>query len=630
MKRILSFVLILASLLLFTSCWSPIYVDTHPVQDDTYSLGENITPLRWKALHASNIYVGGLYVSGALDATGSFTTDNLTVRNNLAVGNRLFLSRDPVNLYEPVTLNYLQSALISAGSHIQNTDTILTTDGVTPLIDAGVLENDLSTDRWLGYSSNTFLGVDVAGSDNLAHTGGNEGEGNTAFGYRALEDITTSYFNTAVGDRALANITTGLYNTAVGQLALASTILGSFNTAVGMQSLPVNTGSYNTAIGLFTGHNNIVGSSNVFIGSSAGKNELGSEQLYIDVTDTTTPLIRGSFASDNLTINGDLYVRDRSYVTYDPVADNEVVPKRYLDAAIAGAGGIGGAGTAGTIPKFSAATTLTDSIITDSGTAVTITGGLVVTENITMSAGKLVDGVDVSAHADRHEYGGADETNIKDQQMINSNALMSPGGGSPTSFTTTLTGGRGSAYSTVATIFANTGNPSVINDVTGFVVWASDYWLDYSLQGNRYRFSGRMASASTTNKSEMWVGYFSNTTTFPTVTSNHIALRLIETAGAGDGNAILYASNGNGVNGTQTQIETGGKQYDIWDYSIKYMAGDIKFYEGMNGAAIALKATHTTNRPQWTGGYFGIWVKTTDTNQKWVQCFYPQVMPGGE
>ncbi len=165
---------------------------------------------------------------------------------------------------------------------------------------------DITTDRWLSTSGNTFLGVDVIGNDNLAHTVGSEGYYNTGIGYRTLYNITTSYFNTAVGAYALEDLTTGTYNTAVGQLALGDVVTGNFNTAIGMQALAVNIGSYNTAIGLFAGASNIVGDSNIFIGASAGKSELGSNKLYIDVVDTLTPVIYGNFSSDYLTFYGEL------------------------------------------------------------------------------------------------------------------------------------------------------------------------------------------------------------------------------------------------------------------------------------------------------------------------------------
>lgn len=178
---------------------------------------------------------------------------------------------------------------------------VVTTTGLS--LPAFSLLGDILTDRWLSYNRNTFLGVDVAGDDNLAHTIGSEGEGNTGIGYRALYNITTSYFNTAVGDSALLQLTDGVYNTAVGQLALGSVTTGQFNTAIGLQALHNNDGSYNTAIGLFAGGDNLAGSSNIFIGTSAGKSELGSHKLYIDVVDTATPLIWGDFATNHLVFN---------------------------------------------------------------------------------------------------------------------------------------------------------------------------------------------------------------------------------------------------------------------------------------------------------------------------------------
>ncbi len=210
-----------------------------------------------------------------------------------------------------------------ANSHVQNTDITLTTNGVIRLISAGLLENDLDTDRWLSQDSNTFLGVDVAGADTLAHTAGFEGyyntgygnfalysitlgNQNTAIGCEAATDITEGNYNTAVGYKALGNITTGNGNTAVGRLALGQVGTGGYNTVVGNDALYQNTGSYNTAVGLFTGHENVGGSSNVFLGNKAGYAELGSNKLYIDNSDTATPLIYGDFASDYVNINGDL------------------------------------------------------------------------------------------------------------------------------------------------------------------------------------------------------------------------------------------------------------------------------------------------------------------------------------
>jgi len=55
------------------------------------------------------------------------------------------------------------------------------------------------------------------------------------------------------------------------------------------------------------------GTGNIFIGYQAGKNTTAygpatSNILYIENSDSNTPLIYGNFASDSLVINGDLTV----------------------------------------------------------------------------------------------------------------------------------------------------------------------------------------------------------------------------------------------------------------------------------------------------------------------------------
>lgn len=49
-------------------------------------------------------------------------------------------------------------------------------------------------------------------------------------------------------------------------------------------------------------------SGNIFIGYQAGYNETGSNKLYIDNSNTATPLIHGDFSTDAITINGALTV----------------------------------------------------------------------------------------------------------------------------------------------------------------------------------------------------------------------------------------------------------------------------------------------------------------------------------
>jgi len=159
---------------------------------------------------------------------------------------------------------------------------------------------DITTDRWLSSTTNTFLGVDVAGNDALSHTGGFEGLYNTGVGSWALHNITTGQYNTAVGDMALASITTGTINSAFGEGALIALQDGAFNTGCGADALAsLVSGDRNTACGMFAG-DNCTGSGNVFMGFSAGYYESGSNTLYIDNSDTITPLIYGNFNTDDL------------------------------------------------------------------------------------------------------------------------------------------------------------------------------------------------------------------------------------------------------------------------------------------------------------------------------------------
>jgi len=133
--------------------------------------------------------------------------------------------------------------------------------------------NDLWTDRWLSQDSNTFMGIDVAGSDNLAHGSGNEGYFNTAIGNWAMEDITTGYLSAAVGYQALRNMTTGYSNTAIGGNAGYSNTTGINNTYLGREAgYYQGTGSYNIFVGASAGLGAAAynGSYNTIVGQNAG------------------------------------------------------------------------------------------------------------------------------------------------------------------------------------------------------------------------------------------------------------------------------------------------------------------------------------------------------------------------
>jgi len=108
-----------------------------------------------------------------------------------------------------------------------------------------------------------------------------------------------------VGKSSGSNITTGEGNVCVGAESGRLNTEGNNNTFIGAEAGENNTtGNRNTFIGRATGHSNQTGSGNVFIGRHAGYNETASDRLYIDNSQTDSPLIWGDFANNRVVING--------------------------------------------------------------------------------------------------------------------------------------------------------------------------------------------------------------------------------------------------------------------------------------------------------------------------------------
>ena len=125
---------------------------------------------------------------------------------------------------------------------------------------------------------------------------------NTAIGSRAGAGLTSGSQNVAIGEASLLANQTGDRNTAVGQSTLRGNMTGSNNVAIGEEALYNSLGSNNVAIGRRAGDNAL--DACVMIGFEAGRNETGSNKLYIENSNSSTPLIYGEFDNDLLVING--------------------------------------------------------------------------------------------------------------------------------------------------------------------------------------------------------------------------------------------------------------------------------------------------------------------------------------
>lgn len=146
---------------------------------------------------------------------------------------------------------------------------------------------------------------------------------NIGIGYNAGNGL-TGISNIAIGSYALGSASGAGQSTAIGYTA-AENATGSSNTVIGYAALKSNaTGANNVAVGVSAGENSS-GSGNVFIGRLAGQSAAGNNQLYIENSNSTNPLIYGNFSNDSLLINGMLNINQAYTLPTTDGANNQVL-----------------------------------------------------------------------------------------------------------------------------------------------------------------------------------------------------------------------------------------------------------------------------------------------------------------
>ena len=202
-------------------------------------------------------------------------------------------------------------------------------DGVaswTTKADGATEINELSDAKT--NSSSIFFGTDAGKNTS------NNGTNNIAIGLGAFRSNGSSDYNIAIGSRSsyrniyadhviaigdsalynngASNVwgNVGDYNIGIGDNVLMNINGQSGNTAIGHNALQYVNGYDNTVIGYGAGKsssgNNY--SSCIMIGNEAGANNTTSDRLFIDVSSTSTPLIGGSFATNQVDINGTIKI----------------------------------------------------------------------------------------------------------------------------------------------------------------------------------------------------------------------------------------------------------------------------------------------------------------------------------
>jgi len=199
--------------------------------------------------------------------------------------------------------------------------------------------------------NSVFIGQDAAKNDDLTNNKNVaighqsmqsqvDGYHNVAIGFQAMKDRVSGHSNTAIGERSLHENISGIYNTCLGSHAgrvttansntyigalvadvdvtgYQNTVVGTYammgttsanrNVIMGTEAMRYNdVGSQNVVIGHNTGRNmtgnrNVIIGGNagrdatttnsVFIGYQAGYNEINNQRLYIENSNSTSPLI---------------------------------------------------------------------------------------------------------------------------------------------------------------------------------------------------------------------------------------------------------------------------------------------------------------------------------------------------
>ena len=263
------------------------------------------------ALHSKhrNIFIGyqagynetgsdKLYIENSNSPTpligGNFSTDQVEINGtikiaggNPAEGKLLVSDADGLANWETME---------AAGGVVDINDlSDAISDGSSVFIGAGSGENDDGTEN-----KNVALGISTLVSNT-------SGGGNHAIGYHSLNSNTTGSGNFAVGIGALQTNTDGNNNIALGNEAMETLEDGSNNIALGVAAMFNNySGNGNVMLGYQTGYQNSSGSNNIFLGYQAGYNETGNNKLYIDNSNTTSPLVYGDFDTNILGLMGNV------------------------------------------------------------------------------------------------------------------------------------------------------------------------------------------------------------------------------------------------------------------------------------------------------------------------------------
>lgn len=256
-----------------------------PSSDSDKDLGSDT--LNWEDIYLdgviynnSNLFIHNYGTENFFAGVGAGNLTN-TGTKNIGIGYQAFPGITTGSSNIAIGYRTLYEHTSSSNCIAIGTEAVVAYNGTSPVSNIGI--GHYAGNAWYG-SRSTFLGY------RCGNIGGSPATENTAVGYYAMEGV--GYGN-------------GANNTAVGAYSFFSHVDGESNTMIGHSAgAYTSSGSSNTFIGLRAGYTNTTGNNNIFLGYKAGYNEAGSNKLYIENSDSTTPLIYGDFSSNYVMIYG--------------------------------------------------------------------------------------------------------------------------------------------------------------------------------------------------------------------------------------------------------------------------------------------------------------------------------------
>ena len=261
-------------------------------------------------------------ISGQLNVEGQNDVSQLVLKNNATQTEPIVLCKDSINaeLFRVFSdgdsnLGFGASVFLGLTSGTEN---------IFFGTNSGFNNSSGSTNTGIGVNS---LLSNTTGSGNFA-LGSNSLRSNTtavnsvAIGVSALRNSNANA-NVAIGAGAMFTNSTGANNIAIGANSLDVGSTPSLNIAIGNTALKSNNSSQNVAIGYNCGRT-VTGNSNVFIGYDVASTQTAiSNQLWIDNSNTSTPLIYGEFDNEVVTISGQLNIEGQNDVSQLVVKEND-------------------------------------------------------------------------------------------------------------------------------------------------------------------------------------------------------------------------------------------------------------------------------------------------------------------